>query len=185
MDTSAGERIHGGGEWANKRLPFTSTHLRDLPLMENDRTQDLHVVRAQFDCSARRLARRSENFWKCFVECGALRVAAQCAKLRSDCIHSCADIFGARRLHLICARVDGGEDRREATDLAVVGVNKTREEAEDHLRPLAPEAGAVPQHQDAKCEGAEDEPVEHAGWTTRWVHLRVLQCSCVPSRAAK
>ena len=185
VDASAGERIDGGGERADKRLPFTSAHLRNLPLMQNDRTQDLHVVWAQLDRSSGRFASRSENFWKRFVERGALRVAAQRAKLRSDRIHSCTDIFGARRLHLICARVDGGEDWREATDLSVVGVNKTREKAEDHLRPLAPEAGAVPQHQDAKCERAENEPIEHARRTTRWVHLWVLQWCRVPSRAAK
>jgi hypothetical protein len=132
VDASASERIYGGGERANKCLPFTSAHLRNLSLVQNDRTQDLHVVWAQLDRSASRFAGRSEHFWERLLKCCALRVAAQCAKLRSNRIHSRTDIFGARRLQLIGTRVDGGEDRRESTELAVVGVNKTGEESEDH-----------------------------------------------------
>ena len=68
VHTSTTNSVDGGTERSHKRLSFTGAHLRDLSLMEHDRTQDLCVVRAHAGGAARCLTRGCENLWQLLVE---------------------------------------------------------------------------------------------------------------------
>ena len=69
VDAATGQSIERRSKGPDKCLPFARLHLRDLSLMECNRTEDLLVIWAHAKRSARGLARGGECFGRSLVEC--------------------------------------------------------------------------------------------------------------------
>ena len=129
---AATNSVNGGTERPYERLSFTRAHLRDLSLMQHDGAKNLLVVRAHTSGAARCFTRSRENLRQLFVERRFERITFERAQHGRDRVNACTNLVVGCRLHLVGARVDGVENWLESTELAVVRIYKSGEEAKDH-----------------------------------------------------
>ncbi len=114
VDAFAVERIEIGGQRGDERLAFAGLHLGDLPAVQHDAADELHVEVAHFQHAAARLADDRERFREHFVE--RFAVAKPLAELRRL---STEPLVG-ERLDLRFFRADFGDHRTQALQVTLV-----------------------------------------------------------------
>jgi len=130
------QRVQVEGEGGDQRFAFAGLQLRDLPLVEDDGAEYLHVEGALTQAPADRLPRDGESLREEVVQ--SLVLLQTIAELRG----LGAKGIVAQPLDLGFEAVDLVEDGHEPLDLALVGAAEDlREKGHPNLRP--PGAGTA------------------------------------------
>ena len=115
VDSAAGQCVQIEWQRGNKRLSFSGSHLGNLALVQDNSTNQLHIVRTLADGPFGGFAHGGESFRQELIEGGLLDLAAFLiifdafhfsGQALAECIRFCAQSFIAEGFKRLLKRID-------------------------------------------------------------------------------